>query len=433
MPYLPQLYEFFTSINDKLGPDDLIAVSEGVAHVIAGMPAQDAAQPLMQFCQTLLASLNEVSLIESASKEDLKRAADRMEQLEKFLSVVGNEFWRQLAESCAKTCQEAYAVLDRIMAAHGHYYFISERVSSLLRRGLAFFGRLAVPTLPALLERLAACFEATGYPGYVWIVGKCIDQYGREAEMGLRAGLQGAFERVSGKTIKMLQDTMPADLSDVMDDYLHTCVATAGNTPSLLFLSPVFPHAFQTALSALTLYKTEIIEVALELIREVVGHDALSLPPSSSQPGTPLPASIVSSTASGAGAGGGPSVEELTAYAATIRQVIGQQGYQLVSLLLTGLVTHFSPDTMPVVVTVLRVLSGGFPTEMAAWVGPAAEQMPAANVPAQDRALFVEKFQSALNARSLDEVKVALNGLYSVSRKARERARLDRNVSLLDR
>ncbi|KAN0063147.1 Nuclear import receptor [Thecaphora frezii] len=429
VPFLPQLYDFFKSINDKLGPDDLMAVSEGVAHVIAGMPPQDAPEPLMHFSQPLLETLAQVAAMPQPEKEDLRRAADRMEQLEKFLMVVGAGFWQHLPATCARTCQEAYSVIDTVLASHGHIYFISERACALLRRGLGFFGKLTLPSLPALLERLAICYEATGFPGYIWIAGKCIDQFGRGADLTLRSALQGTFDRISGKTMKMLEESTPSDLSDVIDDYVHTCVATAGNTPSLLYLSPVFPHAFRTALSALTLYKNEIIEVALEFIREVVGHDALSLPPSASQPGTPLPAELTSA----ANPQQGPSLEEMAAYAASIRQVVGQQGYQLVTLLLTGLVTHFSPDTMPVVVVVLRVLSGGFPSEMAAWIGPAAEQLPTSNVPANDKAQFVERYMSALNARNLDQVKQALNGLYNASRKARERARMDRGGDLLGR
>ncbi|EPQ28739.1 uncharacterized protein PFL1_03542 [Pseudozyma flocculosa PF-1] len=430
VPFLPQLYDFFKSINDKLGPDDLMAVSEGVAHVIAGMPPKDAAEPLMHFSQPLLETVAQVGAMPRADKDDLRRAADRMEQLEKFLMVVGAGFWKHLPETCATTCREAYGVIDTVLAQHGDAYFISERACALMRRGLSFFGELAVPALPALLDRLAGCFEKAGFPAYVWIVGKCIDQYGRGADLALRGALQGAFDRISAKTMAMLEESMPADQSDVIEDYLHACVATAGNVPSLMYLSPVFPHAFRTALSALTLYKPEIVDVALDFIREVVGHDSLSLPPSASQPGTPLPAQIISSDPRQ-----GPSMEEMTAFAAGIRQVVGQQGYQLVSLLLTGLVTHFSPDSMPVVVTVLRVLSAGFPNEVAAWIAPAVEQLPTSNVPTNDKAQFVDKFIGALNARDLDQVKQALNGLYNASRKARERARMDRNgpAAILDR
>lgn len=167
---------------------------------------------------------------------------------------------------------------------------------------------------------------------------------------------------------------------------MHTCEAAAGNTPSLVFLSPMFPGAIRTALAALTLLQPQVIDSALQFIREVVGHDALSIPPTSSQPGTPLPPPADPTS--------GPSPQELAAYSAAIRHVVGEQGFQLCGLLLTGLVTHFSSESMPVVLTTFRVLAAGFPAESASWVPAAAESLPVSNVPAQDRVAFVEAFSA---------------------------------------
>ncbi len=72
-----------------------------------------------------------------------------------------------------------------------------------------FLWPLAAPSLIAVLERLASCFEQTGNPGYVWIVGKCIDQFGREGNMATSAALQGALERVTSKVVQLMDNTMP--------------------------------------------------------------------------------------------------------------------------------------------------------------------------------------------------------------------------------
>lgn len=429
VPYLPQLYEFFKSVNDKLGADDLISISEGIAYVIAGMQSNEAPQALMQFSQPLLEALSQVAELQNASKDQLRKGADRMEQLEKMLAVIGGS--QHLPEACAKTCEEAYSVIDRVLAAHGNTFFISERASALLRRGLSLFGRLAASSLVPLLERLSSCFEQTGFPGYVWIVGKCVDQFGREEDLAIRAALQGAFERVNSKMVHLLENTMPAEMGDVLDDYIHACMAVLNNTPSALFLSPQFPQVFRAALAALTLLKTETVATALDLVLGIAGHDSLMLPVTPSQPGTPLP------TAAGTpNPDGSPSMEDLAAYAAAIRHVVGQQGFQLASVLLNGLVTQFSPEVMPVVVTTLKVLSGGFAGEMMSWLPGIVEQLPTSYVPDKDKMAFVERYLQAINGKSLDQVKHALNGLYSASRKARERNRIDKEGAaggLLDR
>ena len=120
-------------------------------------------------------------------------------------------------------------------------------------------------------------------------------------------------------------------------------------------------------------------------------------------------------------------MEDLTSYAAAIRHVVGQQGFQLASVLLNGLVTQFSPEVMPVVVTTLKVLSGGFAGEMVAWVPAIVEQLPTGYVPEKDKDAFVKRYVQAIqDGKSLDQVRQAFNGLYAASRKARERNRADK-------
>lgn len=429
--YLPQLYDFFGSINDKLGPDDLVSISEAIAYVIAGVKPNEAPQALMQFSQPLLESLSQILAIDNPGKDQLRKAADRMEQLEKMLAVVGSSITRHLSEACSTTCEEAYSVVDRVLALHGHHFFISERACGLLRRGLVLFGPLATRTLAPLLDRLASCFQQTGLPGYVWIVGKCIDQFGREGNAATSAALQGALERLNGKVVHLMENTMPSEMGDVLDDYINTCLVTLQNRPSMLLLSPQFTHVFRAALAALTLLKTETILTTVDFVLGIVGHDALMIPVTASQPGTPLGATNAQ------GADGTPSMDDMTNYAAAIRQVVGQQGFQLASVLFNGLVTEYSPEVMPVVTTTLKVLSSGFAQEMAAWVPGIVEQLPTSYVPEKDKVAFVERYLHAINGlKSMEEIKQSLHGLYSASRQARERTRANReegSAALLDR
>ena len=431
VPYLPQLYEFFQSMNDKLGPDDLVSISEAIAYVIAGMQPNEAPQALMQFSQPLLESLSQISGIANPSKDQLRKAADRMEQLEKMLGVIGTSFTHELPGACAKTCEEAYSVVDKVLVSHGNVFFVSERACGLLRRGLSLFGRLAAPALVALLERLSSCFEQTGFPGYIWIVGKCIDQFGRDGNMATSAALQGALERVTGKVMQLMENTMPAEMGDVLDDYIHTCLAALNNAPRMLLLSPQFPQVFRAALATLTLLKPETIATAVDFVLGIVGHDALMMPVTASQPGTPL------ASTGGLNADGTPSMDELASYAATIRHVVGQQGFQLASVLLNGLVSQYSPEEMPVVNTTLKVLSAGFASEMMAWVPGIVEQLPTNYVPDTAKESFVKRYLAALNGvKSSEEIKQALYGLYAASRQARERTRANREGgpgNLLDR
>ena len=147
--------------------DDLLAESEALAHVGTAMPPAAATEALVQLAQPLLENVHEVCELPSATKPDLMRAADRMEQLARILQIMGVSLASTLPEACAATCTQAYAILARLLERYGDVFFISERTSALIRRALIFFDQRAVPTMPALLDRFASCFESTGFSGYV--------------------------------------------------------------------------------------------------------------------------------------------------------------------------------------------------------------------------------------------------------------------------
>lgn len=158
---------------------------------------------------------------------------------------------------------------------------------------------------------------------------------------------------------------------------------------------------------------------ALEFIRMIIGHDALASTPTPSQPGTPLTL----------GVNGGPHGDaETIAYATSIRRVISEQGWQLLTALVEGLVTTFPPDQIQLVVTLFRVLVSGFPRECLAWIGPAVEALPSnAAVGQAAKARFLQRFQAGVEQGNLMEVKHAVTeDLYRASIKSRERSRVDR-------
>lgn len=436
VPYLPQLYAFLGSVGDRLEPDDLITMGEGIGHIVSTMSAEDAMSAMIQFSQPALELIAAVAREPNASKNELKRANVRIDMLDRFLFIIGDRFTESFSPvQCHKTVEGAYQVLDDLLAKHGFAYWIHSSCVNLFRRSCVFFGPLAMPVMPALLDRVSSLFQATGFSGYLWIIGRLVDRYGRIGDERFRAAVQGAFEKVSAKVLQVLENSMPREIPDIIEDYVDVSTALLQEMPSLLILTPIFPHAFQTSITALTLVQPEIIERALEFIRMIVGHDALASTPSPSQPGTPLTLGVA--TNGGGNHTGGGSNGESVAYAAAIRQVISQQGFQLVSGLLEGLVTTFPPDQVQVVNTIFRVLASGFPRECLAWVGPAVEALPSSAVGTAQKMRFLEVFNAAVEQRNLNGVKSALGDhLYRASMKSRERSRHERaemGQSMLDR
>jgi len=64
----------------------------------------------------------------------------------------------------------------------------------VLRLGLQFFDRAALPLVPSILARLTARFENTGFASYLWAIGKVIQRFGLEEDGVVRIAIQGTYE-----------------------------------------------------------------------------------------------------------------------------------------------------------------------------------------------------------------------------------------------
>ena len=122
--------------------------------------------------------------------------------------------------------------------------------------------------------------------------------------------------------------------------------------PDVLFPSPAFPASFGSAIAGLTLVQIDISYLALEFLRIVLTHEALS----------PI--------------AGVTAPPKFPVYAQAIRDVFSKQGFQLLGCLLTGFVGDFDEDTTSQVVTIFRMISAVWPSEISSWLPSVVEQLP---------------------------------------------------------
>jgi transportin-3 len=121
--------------------------------------------------------------------------------------------------SCYPTATAVYGIFDTLLQHHSKTYFISDRLSSTIRRGLAFFPPEALqPVLQPLMERMASCFDETGFACYLWIIGKVTSKFGEAAigpgGDGLAGLLGGAFEKVTQVLGRRLGEKTAVEMPD---------------------------------------------------------------------------------------------------------------------------------------------------------------------------------------------------------------------------
>ncbi|KAH8930017.1 nuclear localization sequence binding protein [Atractiella rhizophila] len=405
IPYLAQLHTFMKTQRNKLQLLDIIDISAAVAHVIVSMPSLDACTALSTFCLPLLENIHEAcQLSTSASKDVITRIQDDLEQLDTFLSIVGR--LDDLPASCEQSCAQAWSVINNLILKFGSSTAISERAATAIRRGLTFFGQLALGIVPAMVQSMGESFEAHGHASYLWITGKLLSMYGRLLSDEVRQGLGNVIDRETLKIFATLQNTPASQIPDVLDDYAHLIYSVVTYTPNLLFLSPSFPVALQILIQSLTLPSTDTVIAVLDALREIVGNDSLDLP--SSAPSTPLAP--------------GPADPS---YAVAIRSVLDQHGYVLIGILLNGVAITFHEDCSPTVITLFRLLSEHCPNQLSTWVSQAAERaLPTRDVGLGVREKFLSQFGVAMSEGNPNKVKEAFVNLYKACKRTRDRSSL---------
>jgi len=264
---------------------------------------------------------------------------------------------------------------------------------------MQFFGDAAVSLAPTMLRRVATTFQSTGFSSFLWLQGKVVSFYGNSSDPAVQVAIKETFEQSCAQVFAMLKIQAPGDMPDVIEDYVHLVLQVVDICPDYAFLSPSLPGIFQTLLTGLTLVQPDIIFPTLDLLRSILGHDSLSSPPSAGQP------------------------PNFPRYALAIRQVATANGFQLVGLVLTGLVTHFPEDAVHLVISIFRLLAALWPTELATWLPPVVEQIPVSSLPIPAKSQFLTAIGNALATNNMELVKQAVTSLNRASRKTRERTR----------
>jgi len=401
---LPTLHTFLGTTGSKLAQDDKHQVYEAIAYVISAMPMERSAESLKTFSLDIVANIHAVASKNIAvSQEELHDVNNGLENLEVMLHVIRG-FGEELPAACQNSCQEAWGIFDGFLLKFGSDYDIAERTTRVLRHAINLFGDASLPVAPSVVARMSVGFESTGFPSYLWIAGKIISTFGNEENPSLRGSFREVYERSTRKVVSLLQTKSPGDLPDVLEDFVQMLLQLVDFAPDIYFQSPAFPVAFRAAMAALTVVHTDVLFASLNLIRVTLTHDCLlsniPVPP----PNFPI-------------------------YESAIRAVFDKEGFELVGYLLSGLVGDFPEDSTSTVVTLFRVISSVWASQLLSWLPLILQHLPTVTTPNQAKTQFLSDVTNAVNGQEYDKVKYAILALNRASRKARER----RRVALVER
>jgi len=399
VPFLPQLHTFVTSVGQKLDQADMVEVCEAIAHVITSLPSTEAAAALQQFTQPLIETVHRVATAPAeAPKQELQRVADALEQLDAYLAVIRT--LDPVPESCYPTAASVYNVLDALLARYARLYYISERVGSILRRGLAFFPQAALePVVQPVLARLSTSFSQTGYASYLWITGKVATKFADIAQRpggeALSALLIGAFENVTETLAKLLQVKTALEISDVMDDYVHCFMAYIQALPAPTMSSASCQLAVSHTLAALMCPAPQTVLACLDTLA--------------------LLAKAMTER------------DNAVQFGPALQPVFAAYAKPLLALVLDGVVRGYPEDGFDQVPVIVKATCASVtPAQAEAFATEGLAAIPGNVLPAAEKQKFIGELHEYLANQGTDKHKTALVNLLRSARRARERGRQSR-------
>ena len=307
---------------------------------------------------------------------------DALEQLDAYLSVI--QTLSPVPESCFPTAPAIYTILDTLISRYAKLYYLSERIGTVLRRGLAFFPARALdPLLEPLLARMTSAFAATHYATYLWIVGKMASKFadatGGAGSERPAALLSGAFEMVTREMEILLRDTQPIAIPDGKSHSTeYESFQSEGAEPSLAVMDD-YAHCFMSCLTSLP---TQI--VTSSTLALAVHHTLASL-------GCPAPETMMISLDSLATLSQRLSHPQ---FQASIQPIFAQWSRQIIILLLTGITRDFPDDALDQVQEITAAtIKCSQPAQVEAACTEAMEQLPTRIVPPEEKEAFLRGVQ----------------------------------------
>jgi len=327
-----------------------------VAHILPAMQA--IAQPLVEkltaSLQSAASSAAEVAVVLEQLCA-LLRGVSPSHITDAELQAVGGHPSVLLLES-------VWDVLDAIFVRHGTSSNCMEKLCRCYKHTARTSGDFFRQLVPRLIPQVTKWFEQQPHSCFVYMCNVCLSAFGhgrRAAE--LLPLFAEAFRRMTLAAFQLLSVTSTlVDNPDVVDDLFELCGKVLRYQPQMLLESDMLSSTYQCGCAALHLQHREAGRSALRFFENLI--DLAVRPERGSEP---LP----------------------DASLAAIRQVVGTQGQQLVTALISAIAGALPPSRIRFVAPLLRQLIMVDPNMVRPWATTAVQTLPAETH--ADGALFV--------------------------------------------
>jgi transportin-3 len=386
-----QLQNFYDQTLDSLPMVSQEEMTEGVATVVAVQPPSEIYRLLKLYCDPLMARLmtkannatdeagklavaGEYSSSTRNSKPLLILIADHVQLITIFVQWVIPYIEPGQENPAVEYCKEIFPILATVIETFIDCAPICERVCRTWRNMIISYRTAMEPLLPDIANKLANGFAVSRQGCFLWVTSAILREFSEDREHVSEATTNAIylfFEAQSTTMLRMMNDLLPAELPDVIEDFFRLLTDAILYYPHKLIPSQLFTPIFQAAISALALEQRDPLTATLHYLRDVIGYGGDN-PPASS--GSPNP----------------PAIQRL------VQQLLLSNGEILVQRIMAGMMITFPRDCFADGSGVLLGLLELMPEQTAVWIGKTVTKLPEGTVTEAETERLMSGIQSRL-------------------------------------
>ncbi|KAF3921205.1 Transportin-3 [Orbilia brochopaga] len=369
--HITQLHSFYEQVSANLPSQSLEEVTDGVAHVVAAQPVEKIYDALRLFCEPITKRLMEKANV-ARDKESVRDLSENVSLLTTFAAIVRPNVEVGQDNPAVRFWAEVFPVVTRILENFIDHPAICERVSKFYRTLLISYRTAMLPLLPALAEKLAACFQKSRQGCFLWVTGSVIREFSDEelVDENTREAVYQFLEQQCWIMFKILNDESPKDIPDLIEDFFRLMQDAIMFHPMRIIPSQLLEPSMKAALACLVLEQNEPLIAVLHFLRDLLVYGTAT-PPTSRYDSPENP----------------PQIRQ------AVVNITRQQGEILTIRILSGLMYSFPRDCVPDSSGVLMTLIDLLPEETVGWVAKTVAQLPPGSVSDQERQKFLTNFQ----------------------------------------
>lgn len=409
--YTNQLQQFYESVINNLPPPSQEEITEGIASVIARQPPENIFAAFKMCCDPVVNRLMEMA--NNATDEPGKLAiADHLQLITIFVQWIMPEVPSTQPNPAVQYCQEIFPIIATIADSFSDFTPILERVCRCWRYMVLSYRTAIAPLLPDLAQKLASGFSASRQGCYLWATASIVRAFTPDAENVTKETTDAVFQFYTQQAttfLRALNDLPPEQLPDgkscrmlefdeeklltlctVIEDFFRLCIDVLLYHPQAFITSDLTPTLLSAASTSLTLLKEEPLLATLHFLRDFLGYGGDN-PPSSAfidDPSHPRNNPVEMQTA--------------------VKNLIQQQGEQMVQRLLTGMMYTFPADCFPDASGVLLAMFQLMPTVVANWTASTVSMLPGGSISPQEQERLLRNIQQRIESGEVRKIRSLL-------------------------